>query len=211
MAQMTLIGIWIDGDRGLAWSDSEVYNASGWPTGHRDKMAVNHNVGAVVVACGDTLLCDIGQEAVAATASFDQLIVSLPAQARRDWYPPKWGDRGGRLLAIGYSKASGRIEGYEYFAADDFLIRQVTSKALSPYVREIESSRDLRDVAKSQMAQVQKTIPDAGGGRVTLAEIERGGVIRLRTLIDFDIVAAVRRQIEVAKLECLTNFAGATA
>lgn len=202
---MTMIGAICSADRAFLWADTEIY-LDDQPCGHRAKIAVNEKARTVACAAGDTLLLDVLFEAVERVVDHDELITALPGFAARNWWRPRRikYTTGPRVLAVGWSRQLGRLAGHE-FLADDFRPR-VFRAAATPYVPEIEGiypgePADLLGLAQAQMREVQKVMPLAGGGKVTLAEISRDGAIALRTLYDFDVAAHVRRQIQVLSYE----------
>jgi len=175
-AAMTLIGIWLSGpDRAFAWSDSECYDANrGFvPSGHVQKIAVNHHACAAVVVMGCTLMLDIAARAMAATVVFDLFIVDLQRLARRDWYPSDGCPRAG-ALAIGYSNVLRRMVGFSFDSREAFNPKPVITAQAFPYVSELEAlhptdGADILSFAQGQMREIQKLYPGAGAGSVTVA------------------------------------------
>jgi SAM-dependent methyltransferase len=189
---MTLIGIWLRApDHAFAWADSETYR-SGDPCGHRMKMVLSDRAGIVAVAAGDTLLIDLLAHVVDQVESLDDLADKLPRAARADWNPPAHlrvkGAPCARVLAVGCGPWR-TLAAYRFVADGGFAPQSVSGFELSPYVRAIErcnprQPRDLLPIAHLQMVEVQKILPDAGAGSLTVAEL-RGRSITLHPFFDF--------------------------
>jgi hypothetical protein len=183
VAAMTLIGIWLTGpDRGFAWADTECYDANrGFaPSRNVQKMAVNEQARAAVVANGCILMLDIAAEAMAATDVFDLFVDDLPRLARRDWRPIDAVPRA-TALAVGYSHALRRMVGFCFDSRESFRPKRVITAEASPYVAGIEALHptapaDILPFAQSQLREIRKLYPAAGGGSVTIAEVSSDSV-----------------------------------
>ena len=185
---MSLIGISLpSSDRAFAWADTECY-AAGVPSRYLQKIAVNDQARAAVVAMGCKLMIDIAAEAMAITEIFDLFVVDLPRLARRDWYPID-ACPFAVALAVGYSHALRRMVGFCFDSRENFKPKRVLTAEAFPYVSEIETLHptepaEILGFAQGQMREIQKLYPLAGAGSVTIAEICRHNV----AVASFDLV-----------------------
>jgi hypothetical protein len=199
-----LIGAWLASpDRAYAWADSEVYSHGWFPDNHVEKLVVNKDIRAAVVTCGDTWLLELAKEATEHASSFDNLAERLlPRLAAREWTPHKLNPQDGGFLAVGYSRLYSEICGYQIRYKEGFVPRKISLGLAWPHVREMHNVRaasDIAAVARAQMGEIEKDLPRAGGGRVTLAEISVGSIAQ-RIIVDFDREARVRRTVELERM-----------
>lgn len=188
---MTLIGIWIERDHAFAWADSESYDDKK-PAGHVLKLAVNERMMVAGVASGQIFTMSAIKQAVAQAANFDELVDRLPTHLRMHrnfWEATKgiW-----TCATVGWSRRFGRLIGAFFRTQSNYEATFVTSFSM-PYVRGLKDlypgdASDVFSFARTQMTEVQREVPLAGDGLVTVARISRSAI----ETVHFDLATGRR-------------------
>jgi hypothetical protein len=175
---MTLIGFWLVNDeRALVWADTEHYLRNGAPNGeHNLKLAINRLTGVVGTHAGDTFGYQLLADAITAGPGIDILISKLrPAVCSfADNGPQEWTQKWTFCVA-GWSTGTGKMHGIRLRADDDFRGEWLHHFA-APHVRGFETlnprePEGLLTFARAQMREIQKQVPLAGDGSLTVADI----------------------------------------
>ena len=184
---MTLIGAWsVNPETAFIWADTEHYRNQE-PAGHGIKLAINQQSGVVGAHTGDTFGAAAIASAVRFAGSFDELLIGLPVMARRAAAEtlelPRFADSVALWLfiAVGWSRKLSRLVGVTLEAKTGFVPNYFTRCVARPYVFGLESLHpnepaDIIGFAQDQMRWVQKKLPAAGEGTVTIARVRRGDI-----------------------------------
>jgi hypothetical protein len=187
---MTLIGAWIEQDHAFLWADTESYGANGTavegqPAGHILKLVHNRRAGVAAALAGTVAGCRRLKNAVDFVDSFDEFIDGISNYLRaerqhliKDLDPalPAW-----VVIAAGWSRRFGRMVGVTWDSRTDFAAEQLMRGRAHPHVDSFytldpSDPAEVVSLAQAQMREVQRAVPMAGQGTLTVATIRRDDV-----------------------------------
>lgn len=184
---MTILGVHaISAGRAIVWADSELYYR-GLPTGECEKIVVNRYLGLVGVGSGRDVALRLVDEHVSAANSLDLLLERLPAVLRRvPWRFPGGERMNADYVVCAFDHRVRRVVAFAYSSADGFSPRAVRGFVVpdtrgGPYA---ETADDCISVAQDQLSAMQRQMPAATGGVLTMATITADGVDK-RAIFDF--------------------------
>lgn len=186
------------GDCAWAWADTEIY-ASGEPSGHQPKVFVNSPAALVGIGTGRYGLLLALEAAVRDANSFDQAADAAPAAicdtwaALVRWLEPRPSDAWQRFALVGYSEKLGRLVGVTFGTnrGPATIGTHWSSPTIEPH--RVTDEHSVIAAVTEQMLRVQRDIPGAGAGSITLATVTRSGA-KCRTIFELTAAASNARQ-----------------
>jgi hypothetical protein len=207
-ALVTLMGAWLSGgERAFAWADSETADRdTGVTIEYAEKLIVNRHSKVVGMHAGDRGGAAVLSSAIACGASFDEMLIGLPAMVR-----DKVDDRRevGMLESVkwwvfgivGWSQRFRMMMVAQLEAHDEFTPRLIPTGFAVPHLDEFRSLHpgepaDIVGLAQGQMRNLKNDFPRlSGDGWVDIADIRR------------DVITVARFDLASGRQEGLASFA----